>query len=120
MTHQLSIMKISLPIKMALATVALVITLDAAAYDLEIDGVYYNVISFVGSTCEVTFDDQTNTKYQGVVTIPDKIAVKNRTLDVVAIGAKAFYGCTQLTSVTIPQSVTTIGANAFYRCNKLT
>jgi uncharacterized protein YjdB len=32
----------------------------------------------------------------------------------------AFYGCTSLTSITIPNSVTTIGEQAFYNCSSLT
>ncbi len=37
-----------------------------------------------------------------------------------AIGDKAFYGCSRLTSVTIPGSVTSIGGSAFYNCRGLT
>ena len=39
---------------------------------------------------------------------------------VTSIGGSAFYGCSNLTSVTIGNSVTTIGNNAFYGCNALT
>jgi hypothetical protein len=39
---------------------------------------------------------------------------------VTSIGEGAFYGCTGLTSVTIPNSVTSIGGGAFYRCTGLT
>ena len=37
-----------------------------------------------------------------------------------SIGKSAFYGCSGLTSVTIPNSVTSIGQNAFYGCSGLT
>ena len=36
------------------------------------------------------------------------------------IGEYAFYGCTSLTSVNIPSSVTEIGEHAFYGCTSLT
>lgn len=39
---------------------------------------------------------------------------------VVSVGEKAFYGCTNLTSVVIPEGVTNIGDSAFYNCSSLT
>ena len=40
--------------------------------------------------------------------------------DVISIGDYAFYGCTNLTNVTIPDGITSIGDYAFYGCTNLT
>ena len=48
----------------------------------------------------------------GAITIPDEIDG----LPVTSIGNFAFYLCTGLTSVTIPDSVTSIGYDAFAGC----
>jgi hypothetical protein len=60
----------------------------------------------------------TITKYTGpggALAIPAKIAG----LPVTRIGISAFSDCTNLTSVTIPDSVTSIGDYAFYDCTNL-
>src|SRR5208282_2345888 len=51
----------------------------------------------------------------GDVTIPDTI----NGLPVTSIGRAAFWFCTSLTDVTIPNSVTSIGDYAFYNCTSL-
>jgi hypothetical protein len=51
----------------------------------------------------------------GAVTIPETI----NGLPVTSIGGYAFYYCTSLTSVTIPNSVTSIGSYAFCDCSSL-
>ena len=42
------------------------------------------------------------------------------TAPVIWIGGCAFSGCSGLTSVTIPNTITEIGSNAFYNCSSLT
>ena len=51
----------------------------------------------------------------GAVTIPDKIYG----LPVTTIGTSAFYQCTNLTSVSIPNAVNSIGDSAFQSCSNL-
>ena len=56
----------------------------------------------------------------GSVTIPSTVTYEGTTYSVTTIGYYAFYNCSSLTSVTIPESVTTIGYYAFYNCSSLT
>ena len=53
---------------------------------------------------------------KGSFEIPASIVKDGVTYSVTSIGSGAFYGCSSLTSVTIPSSVTTIGSTAFSGC----
>ena len=54
------------------------------------------------------------------IRIPKSIRYRFRKYKVTTIGDFAFYNCTKLTSVTIPNGVTYIGIDAFYNCGSLT
>jgi len=53
--------------------------------------------------------------YKG--TMPAKTVINNIRTDTVAIAKGAFAGCENLTSITIPASVTSIGKGAFFECS---
>ena len=52
--------------------------------------------------------------------IPSQVRYGNYTYDVDCIGDSAFYDCSGLTSITIPNTVTSIGDYAFNHCSSLT
>jgi hypothetical protein len=60
-----------------------------------------------------------DTAYSGNIVIPTTIDYKGFTYDVTSIDEHAFSECVGLTSVTIPNSMTSIGNNAFYNCYRL-
>ena len=81
-----------------------------------IDGIYY---SFSGG--EATVTSNSSNSYSGDVVIPETVTDKNdNTYTVTSIGYQAFYNCSGLTSVSIPNTVKTIGESAFQNCTGLT
>ena len=66
-----------------------------------------------GKTCTIT---GIGTFGGTVLNIPDYI----RTYKVTSIGDRAFSECTQLTEISLPETVTTIGTRAFYGCMGIT
>lgn len=106
--------------KFALLAAALALPgISASAYDLEVDGIFYNIVSFDDMTCEVTRDDEGHTRYEGEVVIPGTITYNGRTLTVVRIEEEAFWEAL-ITSITIPNTVTNVGYKAFRDCDQLT
>ncbi len=105
--------------KILFLLVSVLLPLTASAYDVCIDGIYYNVVK-KAKQATVTYGENQQGSYSGSVEIPATIDYDGVTCNVVAIGDNAFCYCYYLTSVTIPNSVTTIGNDAFYKCNGLT
>ena len=99
------------------ALCALLLPIVANAYNFESGGIYYN-INEDGTSVSVTYND--NNSYSGSVVIPATVTYNSTTYSVTSIGSYAFYGCSGLTSITIPESVTSIGENAFTHCSGLT
>lgn len=81
---------------------------------------FYNII---GGTAQITTQNSTYPYYismpSGNLTIPSTVIYNGTTYNVTTIGHHAFY-CCGLTSVTIPNGVTSIEVAAFAGCNSLT
>lgn len=92
---------------------------SAKAYDCEVDGIYY-CLNNIEKTAEVTYKEYGQSNYFGNVVIPETVTYNNQTYSVISIGYSAFYNCTGLTSITIPNTVTNIGSRAFWGCSGLT
>ncbi|MCI7769973.1 MAG: leucine-rich repeat domain-containing protein [Christensenellaceae bacterium] len=86
------------------------------------DAVY--LIGYTGGEKELTLPDKFNDKnyeiYKYAFNYCRSITSVTIPDSVTSIGQQAFYGCRSLTSVTIPSSVTSIGDYAFYGCSALT
>ena len=79
-----------------------------------VDGLRYTY-STGSSTATVVQDDS----YQELteVTIPASVSISGRTYRVKAVGNEAFYGCWNLSSLTLPEGLESIGSNAFRYSN---
>jgi len=75
-------------------------------------------------TASVTYrGDDSNSysrEYTGEVVIPSTVTYNGVEYSVTSIGDYAFYWCTGLTSITLPEGLTSIGDDAFNYCSALT
>ncbi|MBQ3483832.1 MAG: leucine-rich repeat domain-containing protein [Clostridia bacterium] len=97
---------------------------DANGYVFYVNGETCYLLGYLGSDTALVLPNDYNGKAYDIY----KYAFyncKNLTSvtipsSVTNIGYSAFYGCTGLASITIPSSVTSIGYTAFYGCTGLT
>ena len=99
--------------KQLLLFVMMLLPMVAMADPVEIDGIYYNLVS-KAKQAEVT--SKPSGLYFGSINIPSVVTYNGEEYSVTSIGDGTFANCSGLTSVTIPNSVTSIGDYAFQYC----
>ena len=106
-----------------LAVAASIGTMFAWDYErVQIGDLYYN-LDATNQTAEVTSQNSDDPYWSTTITtanIPSLVTYNSVSYSVTSIGDYAFFYCTGLTSVTIPNSVTSIGEYAFSDCTGLT
>lgn len=109
--------------KLVLLFLLAILPLAASADDqVLIDKIFY-FLNADSKTAEVTYDHDTYMgaipyKYEGDIVIPEKVVYGDTEYVVTSIGKLAFHD-KKITSITIPNSVTSIGNYAFRNCSGL-
>ena len=105
----------------ALLVALFVTTCSLFAYDFQSGDLYYNITG--NATVEVTYQSQNDRgNYKGLISvnIPTSVTYNGNEYSVTSIGESAFLFCSDLTSVSIPNSIMSIGSSAFNCCINLT
>ena len=89
---------------------------DGIAYDRLEDGISVAVVCNWYWNPDITVHD---VPYKGSISIPSTVTYNKQTYKVTSIFG-AFSGSPEVTSVSMPNSITESGVNAFKGCNKLT
>ena len=102
---------------------ALLTSMTASAYEwTDANGTVWS-FSTSGSTASI-YKGASRAAISGTIpadlTIPTTLYVGETPYTVTSIGGSAFYNCSSLTSVNIPEGVTSIGSFAFAGCTSLT
>ena len=98
-------------------SLAVLLSLPMLAVEVKIDGINYELN---GETKQATVIENRSGECPGEVVIPESVEHEGSAYSVTSIGEQAFWDCSGLTSVTIPNGVTSIGFQAFWNCSGLT
>lgn len=116
-------------LKLLFTILICMVVIKVYAYDISVENadgitIYYNYING-GQELEVTYkskyDYLATTHFSGynnitTIVIPEKVTYLGETKNVIRIGESAFAKCSELVSVTIPNSIVSIGQGAFNLC----
>lgn len=91
------------------------------ADNYEIDGIIYKEIG-AGEAVVAGPVDKTaaSLTVRAGIDVTDRLSGEQKTLTVVRIGDRAFFGCQQLTTIVLPDTLRAIGEMAFQDCSGLT
>ena len=99
-------------LKLWIFVIMLWISITASAF--EADGIAY----MIESDNEVSVTSKSE-KYSGSISIPSTVSYKDKIYSVTSISGLAFESCINLSSITIPVTVSQIGISAFFCCKNL-
>lgn len=85
------------------------------AYDFQVDGICYDIISTVDLTCEIV---NGSIPASSNLVIPATVTYKNKELKVIGITC-AFMNCTSLKKVVLSNNIIEVGVNSFKGCSAL-
>lgn len=117
--------------RLLLAVALVILSLSASAYDFSVAAptgqmLYYSYttggveITYPATVTQPIYGWTGYEKPSGALTVPATVTNGGTTYSVVAVHGFAFYECTGLTSVTLPEGVASIGNSAFNGCTAMT
>ena len=105
--------------KITLTLLAVMACTLSFAETVKINGLYYSLGTTTATLVKDQSSDLSTYKAYTSVDVPASVTYNNYTYPVVTIGTSAFESCSNLQSVTLPNSITAIYTDAFYGCSKL-
>ena len=90
----------------------------AAEQTYDINGILYSVADEAAKTAKV-YEVADATKLSGDIVLPEKVTLDGKEYTLVMIAGSAFKNCTNVTSMTLPSTLTEIGVQAFNGCSAM-